>query len=256
MLKIQVLASGSSGNATLVHAGGTRILIDAGLSARALTGRIEAVGVDPESLSAVFVSHEHTDHIHGLRVFLKHRRIPLFVAPESLEASGLDIASLHGVESLDGGRPVTLGALTVTPFLLPHDAARTFGFRMEAGGVRAALATDLGTPTGLLRERIRGCHCLLLEFNHDLDTLMDSRYPPHIKMRIRGNLGHLSNDQAGGVLREAVNGETLALYLMHLSENNNHPALARMAAGEALGPDTRVRIEVARPHEPTPLWEG
>ncbi len=256
MLKIHVLASSSKGNAVLVEGGGTRILIDAGISARRLTRRLAAVGVDPAALEAVFVSHEHGDHISGLRVFMKNKRIPLFMAPESLEASSLDPAVFHAVEPIEGGRSVSLGKLSITPFRLPHDAACTLGFILEAGGVKAALATDLGKPTGLLRERLKGCHCLMLEFNHDLDALMDCHYPLHIKMRIRSSLGHLSNDQAGKILRESVNGETRAVYLMHLSESNNHPALAAMAAREALESKTPVRVEVARPLEPTPSWEG
>lgn len=256
MLRIQVLASGSSGNATLVTAGKTSVLLDAGIPGTKLAAAVRAAGVDPDSLSGIFVSHEHGDHISGLEVFLKRRRVPLFAAPESIDASRLDAVPFHAVEPLEAGRAVQLGPLGIRPFRVPHDAACTFGFVLEAGGVKAVQATDMGQPTQLLRERLRGAHCVLLEFNHDLDRLMTSHYPLHIKMRIRGSMGHLSNDQASAVVRDCLNGETQALFLMHLSEHNNHPALAHMAAREAIGDSSPIRITVAARRERTAVWEG
>ena len=256
MLRIQVLASGSSGNATLVTAGRTSVLLDAGIPGTKLAKAIRQAGVDPDSLAGIFVSHEHTDHVKGIEVFLRRHPVPLFVAPESLAASRLDPSPRSGVEALEAGRTVELGPLRVHPFLVPHDAACTFGFVLEARGMKAVQATDMGQTTGLLRERLRGAHCVLLEFNHDLDRLMASRYPMDLKMRIRGSLGHLSNDQAAAVARECLNGETRALFLMHLSEENNLPALARMAASEALAHRPGVRITVAERHGPTEAWEG
>jgi phosphoribosyl 1,2-cyclic phosphodiesterase len=256
MLRIQVLASGSSGNATLVTAGRTSILLDAGIPGTKLAKAVREAGADPDSLAGVFVSHEHSDHIRGLEVFLKRRRVPLFASSEVVGSSRLDMALLHGVEEVRAGCPVEVGALRVTPFLVPHDAASTFGFVLEAGGIRAVQATDMGKPTQLLRERLRGAHCVLLEFNHDLDRLMASHYPLDIKMRIRGTLGHLSNDQAASVVRESLDGEVQALYLMHLSEANNHPSLALLAATEALSGRPPIRIAVAERHAPTEAWEG
>jgi phosphoribosyl 1,2-cyclic phosphodiesterase len=150
---------------------------------------------------------------------------------------------------------VTLGPLTVTPFPVPHDAARCFGFVLEAGGVRAVHATDLGRPTALVEKRLKGAHCMLIEFNHDLDRLMAGPYPMRVKLRVRSDLGHLSNDQAGRLLAASSNGETQAVYLMHLSKENNLPALAKLAAREALG-DGKVRVEVARHLVAAPAWEG
>jgi phosphoribosyl 1,2-cyclic phosphodiesterase len=214
------------------------------------------VGVDPDSLAGIFISHEHSDHVKGLEVFLKRCRVPVFIAPESLASSRLELAHVHGVEDLEAGRAVEFGRLRVQPFRVPHDAACTFGFVLEAGGVKAVQATDMGQPTQLLRERLRGAHCALLEFNHDLDLLMASRYPLEVKMRIRGGMGHLSNNQASALVREALNGETRALFLMHLSEENNHPALAQMAAREALEGRDPVCVTVAERRRPTEAWEG
>lgn len=254
-LRIQVLASGSTGNATLYSAGDTHILVDCGLRSRALTVLLRRAGVEPEKLAGIFITHEHTDHVQGLEVFMKRRRIPLFAAPECLDAPILAQLQVERREALKAGEPVQLGAIGITPFLVPHDSACCYGYVVEAAGVKAVQATDLGQPTALVRERLRGAHCLLLEFNHDVDRLMNGSYPTHIKMRVRGSHGHLSNDQAGRLVRDTVNGETQALYLMHLSKENNLPQLAALAAREALA-GKPVRIEVTKHLEPAPPWEG
>ena len=254
-LRVRVLASGSSGNATLFSAGRTHVLVDCGLAARSLGHCLRAEGVEPQALAAVFVSHEHSDHVRGLRVFMKKLCVPLFVAPECLETSQFADVECVSVEPLEGGHSVTLGCLTVTPFLVPHDAACCFGFRVESGGVKATMATDFGEPTALVRERLNGAHCQLLEFNHDIERLMAGSYPLDVKIRVKGPLGHLSNEQASRLVSRTMDGETSALYLMHLSKENNLPALARLAARDAIG-GRKVRVEVARPHEPTPAWEG
>ena len=254
-LRIQVLSSGSSGNAALYSAGSTHILIDCGLSARAAVMALRRAGVEPEQLAGIFVTHEHTDHIQGLRVFLRKRKIPLFAAPECHDAEPLAQVEPWHREDLLPGQEVRLGALCITPFSLPHDAACCYGFVVEAAGVRAVQATDLGQPTALIRERLKGAHCLLLEFNHDVDRLMNGSYPLHVKMRVRGSLGHLSNEQAARLVEESANGETQALYLMHLSRENNIPELAVLAARGALGAKN-MRIEVAKHLEPVAPWEG
>jgi phosphoribosyl 1,2-cyclic phosphodiesterase len=253
-LKIQVLSSGSCGNAALYSAGKTHILVDCGLSARSLTALLSKAGLEPSDLSGIFITHEHTDHVKGVPVFLKRRTIPLFISPTSLETEpfyGVDIAS----EPIGADRPVTLGPLTVTPFPVPHDAACCFGFVLEAFGVKAVHATDLGRPTALVEQKLKGAHCMLIEFNHDLDRLMAGPYPMHVKLRVKSDLGHLSNEQAGRLLAGSTNGETQAVYLMHLSKENNLPALARLAAREALG-ERKIRVEVAKHLVPAPAWEG
>lgn len=254
-LRVRVLASGSRGNAALYSAGSTHVLVDCGITARRVEAALRREGLSPEDLAAVFLTHEHTDHVQGLRVFLKNRPIPLFAAPECLESPALrDLAPWH-VEPLAGGVPVSLGPLTLTPFPLPHDAAACFGFVAEAGGVRVVQATDLGTPTALVRARLQGAHCLLLEFNHDVDRLLHGTYPLDVKMRIKGRLGHLSNEQAASLLASCLNADLQALYLMHLSEENNLPELALLAAREALR-GRKVALAVAGPQGSAPAWEG
>lgn len=254
-LRVQVLSSGSSGNATLYSCGDTHVLVDCGLRSRTLTALLRRAGVEPEKISGIFITHEHTDHIQGLDVFLRKRRIPVFAARECHESDVLRRVEVWHREPLEAGREVRVGPIALTPFVVPHDSAGCFGYVIEAGGVRAVQATDLGQPTALVRERLRGAHCLLLEFNHDVDRLMNGSYPLHIKMRVRGSLGHLSNEQAGRLVTDTVNGETQALYLMHLSRENNLPELAALAAREALG-GKPVRIEVTRHLIPAEPWEG
>jgi phosphoribosyl 1,2-cyclic phosphodiesterase len=229
--------------------------VDCGLRSRTLTFLLRRAGVEPERLAGILVTHEHTDHVQGLEVFLRKRKVPLFAAPECLASEALSRVKAWHREPIEAGREIQVGNLRITPFALPHDAASCFGYLLEAGGVRAAQATDLGQPTALVRERLRGAHCLLLEFNHDVDRLMEGPYPLHIKMRVRGSLGHLSNEQAGRIVADCVNGETQVLYLMHLSRENNLPQLAALAAREALG-GKPVRVEVTKHLEPAAPWEG
>jgi len=254
-LRVRVIASGSGGNAALYSAGGTHVLLDCGVSARRLTFALREEGIEPDELSGVFITHEHTDHVQGLRVFLKRRRVPLFIAPESWAALARCGVEARSVEPLRGGVRVQLGPLGLTPFPLPHDAASCFGFVVESAGVRAVQATDLGTPTALVRERLRDAHCILLEFNHDPDLLMRGSYPLDVKIRVRGRLGHLSNDQAGTLLAGCVHGDLQAVYLMHLSRENNQPHMALLSAREALG-GRRVPLRVAQQDSPVEAWEG
>ena len=158
-------------------------------------------------------------------------------------------------EPIEAGLSVSLGPLTVTPFPVPHDSASCYGFTLEACGVKAVQATDLGQPTEIVRQQLRGAHCLLLEFNHDLHKLLNGSYPMHIKLRVKSSVGHLSNEQAASLLADAANGETQALFLMHLSKENNHPALALLAAREALG-GRRLRMEATEHLVPSAPWEG
>lgn len=254
-LRVKVLASGSRGNATLYSSENTHVLLDCGISAKRIKEELAREGVDPGDLAAIFISHEHTDHVQGLRVFLKKTSAPLFIAPESYETHACENLEPRGVEPLVGGSSVILGPMTITPFLIPHDAASCFGFVFQAGGVKIAQVTDLGMATSLVRERVRGSNCLLLEFNHDLERLLNGTYPLDIKMRIKSTLGHLSNAQAAELAGETLNGECRALYLMHMSKSNNLPELAELAARGGLdGGATRVYQTFER--KPAEAWEG
>lgn len=254
-LRVKVLASGSKGNAALYSSENTHVLLDCGISARRVAQGLAKEKVDPGDLAGIFISHEHTDHVQGLRVFLKKTAAPLFIAPESYETHACENLEPRGVEPLVGGSSVILGPMTITPFLIPHDAASCFGFVFQSAGVKIAQVTDLGTATSLVRERVRGSNCLLLEFNHDLERLLNGTYPLDIKMRIKSTLGHLSNAQAAELVGETLNGECRALYLMHMSKSNNLPELAELAARERLGGDV-ARIFRTFEDKAAEAWEG
>lgn len=252
MVQVQVLGSGSTGNALVLSCGRRRVLVDIGISYKDLLRRMAAAAVDPATVEAIFLTHEHEDHVKGLRIFLKHFPVPVFAAPATFEASTLHAVPIGAKEPLHPGQTVTVGGVCVTPFLVPHDAV-TYGYVYECEGVRVGHATDLGVPLAPVAEHLEGCHCLLVEFNHDVDKLASGSYPAHLKLRIRGELGHLSNEQGAQLLSRAAGPETRAVYLMHLSRSNNEPLLARAAALGALG-HRPVRLEVALPHEVSAPW--
>ena len=256
-LRIVPLGSGSRGNATLIEAGSTRLLVDAGLSARTLARRLEGLGVPPRSLAAILLSHEHHDHAAGAERFSMRHRVPVVCSAATLAA--LDRSPEHLAEwiALPEAAPLELGDFRVESFPLPHDAARPVGFVLRAAGLSVALATDLGHATTLVVERLRGAHALLVESNHDERMLRDGPYPWQLKQRVAGRLGHLSNDDAAALLQQVVGEACQAVVLLHLSEHNNTPELARRTAAAALGRAgaKRTAMRVAAPRGPTPAVE-
>lgn len=255
-MRLLPLASGSRGNAVLVELGGMRLLVEAGLSCRQLARRLEAVGVDPHRIDGLLLSHEHADHARGAERFSVTYGVPLICSIQTLEALDGSPAHFAGWHPL-GPEICDLGGIRVESFPVPHDAAAPLGFVLHGEGLRIGIATDLGHATTLVRERLRGCHLLMIEANHDDRMLRDGPYPWPLKQRVAGRLGHLSNREAAQILVETVDGECQAVVLAHLSEHNNTPALARQAAGRALacGPGKRVALRVAVADRPTPVVE-
>jgi len=243
-VRVVALGSGSRGNATLVEFGATRLLVEAGLSARTLARRLEEVGVAPRSVSAVLLSHEHQDHAFGAERFSKLYEVPVVCTPETLAA--LDVSPLHlgGWVSLRPGEVLEIGDVRIDAFPVPHDAALPVGFALDGKGVRVGIVTDLGHATTLVAERLRGCQVLMVESNHDERMLQAGPYPWHLKQRIGGRMGHLSNDDTALLLERVADPECRAVILSHLSEKNNTPALARDAAGRALQRAGRKRVEM------------
>ncbi len=248
------LGSGSSGNATLVELGRTRLLIDAGLSARALRGRLESIGVAPRTIDAIVLSHEHHDHGGGAERFSRRHGVPVVCSVETLSA--MDRSPSHFAEwiPLPQQRPLELGDVRVEAFPVPHDAVRPVGFVIHGEGLRIGLATDLGHATTLVVERLRGCNLLMIESNHDPAMLRDGPYPWQLKQRVGGRMGHLSNDEAASLLGQAVDDRCRAVVLAHLSQKNNTPDLARRTAAQALtrAGVKRVAMRVAAQRRPTP----
>lgn len=253
MLRVVTLGSGSRGNATFVEIGDARFLVDAGLSARDLARRLEAVAVEPESLTAILLSHEHQDHARGAERFSRRHRVPVACSAETLSALNLHAHHVSGWRQLRGGDPLELDGVRIRPFAVPHDATDPLGFVLVRDGASVGVVTDLGHPTTLVKESLRGCTVLVVESNYDERMLEDGPYPMQLKQRIRNRHGHLSNSQAAAVLRHAATEDTAAVVLVHLSEKNNTPALARSAASRALVDAGRQRVEmrVAGQRHPT-----
>lgn len=262
-LRFRVLGSGSTGNATLVEAGGTRILIDAGLGPRSLAERLQSAGIDPMSLAAVFLSHEHTDHARGAAPFSAKWGVRLCGSRGTYAAAALADAAMAGYDVLEAGVPRVVGALIVTGIPVPHDAAAPFAFVVSWQGDSLGHATDLGSLSRGVVEAFRHCDAVLVESNYDPGMLRDGSYPWSLKERILGPRGHLSNGDVGRYLAEGLGETCRTVVLAHLSQKNNHPEVARMAAETSLkrrgrtevglhltGPEGTEWLEVSRPNTP------
>lgn len=253
-VRVVPLASGSSGNATLVEFGRTRILVDAGVSSLGLVRRLEAIGVDPRSIAAILLTHEHHDHARGLERFSRRHGIPAATTPEALTALNLSPSHLARWLPFEPGGAFEIEEVRVSAFAVPHDAVNPVGFVLEGEGIRVGIATDLGHATTLVVERLRGCEVLMVEANHDDRMLVSGPYPWHLKQRVGGRMGHLSNEEAAGLLSLAADESCKAIVLAHLSEKNNEPRMARDAAARALSDRglRRFDMRVAERRRPTP----
>jgi phosphoribosyl 1,2-cyclic phosphodiesterase len=256
-VKVCVLGSGSSGNATLVTSNGTAVLIDAGLSCRQIALRMESVGADPADLDAVFVTHEHGDHIGGLATLVKRFGPNVHATEATVEAAGAAIPNPEKVRIIEAGTSCEFGSLDFHPFSLSHDTIDTVGYVVSDGTVSVGIATDLGFASAIARHRLRGCDLVIIEANHDPAMLQACRYPWHIKRRIASRHGHLSNADAAMLVAEIVPDGTHCVVLAHISEDNNEPELAvRVVKDElaARGLDG-VQILTASRSKPTPVME-
>ena len=234
-LRIGVLGSGSGGNAVVVESGSQRILIDAGFSCRELGKRMALLGVDPKTISALVLTHEHQDHCKGADGFAKKYKIPVLATAGTLEGAGLREERAKAAVLIRSGEPREVGGFCVEPFAIPHDASEPVGFVVEDGlGRRFGLVADIGCRTSLAWGRLRDLDVLVLETNHDLDMLRNGPYPWSLKQRVAGRHGHLSNREAAEGLPELIGDRLRWVVLYHLSRTNNLPALAAAAIGEAL----------------------
>ena len=241
-VSVSILASGSRGNSTIVESSTTRILVDAGISCRETFKRMKAVNEDPHSLSAILITHEHSDHVYGLLVLAKKLNIPVFMTGATHNSWSRSVRDACGempvvkLELFSAGRRFQVGDIDVTPFTIPHDAVDPVGFTFRTEGVKVGIATDLGyMPPGVC-DQLRECNVLIIESNHDLERLRLGPYPWSVKQRVMSRVGHLSNDALAQFFCNDYDGGASYLVLAHLSEQNNHPELARGAAEKALGP--------------------
>jgi phosphoribosyl 1,2-cyclic phosphodiesterase len=235
-MRVTVLGSGSGGNATLVEAGDIRILIDAGFSGRDLERRMLEVEVDPASISAVVITHDHGDHTRGMGILARRFRLPVYLTARTRAVCTALLNGSEDVREYSSSQPFVLGALEVRPFLTVHDAADPVAVTVcnIETGARLGIATDLGRPTAAVRAELAGCHMLVLEANHDDALLWAGPYPWSVKQRIASSHGHLSNRAAAELARELFHGGLTHVVLAHLSEHCNDRALAAETVGAAL----------------------
>ena len=238
MLRFRSLGSGSSGNATVVEAGTggkvIRLLIDCGFNLKHLDARLGGAGLLASQIDAVFITHEHGDHIGCVRQVALRERIPVWMSRGTHAA--LDPEELGGLfHAASDGQAIDLGELQLMPFTVPHDAREPLQLCCTDGASRLGVLTDLGHGTAHVQEQLHGCSALLLECNHDPDLLAASNYPPHLKRRVGGPHGHLANAEAARIVQAALHPGLNRVVAAHLSRQNNHPELARAALAGALG---------------------
>lgn len=261
MVSLTVLASGSRGNCSVLASTRTRLLVDAGVSCREIGRRMNLTGDHALNLSAVIISHEHSDHVAGLYVLARKLKIPVFMTGATYQAwqrwarqknDGIR-PELVRLETFESGRSFTIGDITVAPFTIPHDAADPVGFTFRAEGVKIGIATDLGYMPASVADNLRGCDGLVIESNHDVEMLRGGPYPWVVKQRVMSRVGHMSNDALAQFFSGDYDGNAAFVVLAHLSEQNNHPDLARGAAERALAHRRdllRNRLMLASQHRP------
>jgi phosphoribosyl 1,2-cyclic phosphodiesterase len=238
MLRFKNLGSGSSGNATVIQARSestlTHLLVDCGLGIRQLEFRLGQAGMLAEQIDAIFITHEHTDHIGCVHRLALRERIPVWMSHGTYAALGQpDFEGLLRIACDEV--PIQVGALLVLPFTVPHDAREPLQLTCTDGAARFGVLTDLGHATSHVLEQLAGCGTLMLECNHDTQMLADSAYPAFLKRRVGGDYGHLANDAAALIAQAALASGLKQVVAAHLSERNNRPDLVRQALAAALG---------------------
>jgi phosphoribosyl 1,2-cyclic phosphodiesterase len=262
-LRISILASGSSGNITLLETSRTRLLVDAGLGKRETLARLAAIEHDIDHLDGILITHEHNDHCGGLPQMLGLWKAPLYVTEQTMEALHQALPDtlgkrLRGVETIHAGERFCVGDIEIHAFRIPHDAVDPIGFTFRVDGVKMSLVTDLGYLPELVKVHLRDSDCLMMESNHDLDMLKVGPYPWVVKQRVLSRTGHLSNHAVSEYLADpdGFDGRARYLVMAHVSAENNNPDLARLSAEEALGrrpAETAFAGELLVASQATPL---
>lgn len=259
-LKFCSLFSGSSGNALYARGGNTHILIDAGMSGTKIARELEKIGVSPQDLSAILITHEHADHIAGVGVLSRRFNLPIYANEATWAAMRPKLGAISPANErvFESGTDFYIDELNVLPFRTPHDAAESVGYSLTAGQCKLTIATDLGTVKESWMRHAERSDILLLESNHDVGMLKSGRYPYELKRRILGTHGHLSNDDAGKAAVDLVRRGVRTLILGHLSGENNFPELAYRSVACALEeagirPED-VRLSVASREAHGPLY--
>lgn len=251
-LRFSPLFSGSSGNAIYVGCDNAHLLIDAGMSGSRVITELERIGIDPRTLNAILVTHEHSDHIKGIGILSRRFDLPVYATEGTWQGMYNKIGQISqkNLVIFEPDQSFFIGAIDITPFSIPHDANQPVGYTFETGGAKVAIATDIGCIREGWMRNILGADAVLLESNYDLGMLEAGRYPYDLKKRIKSHHGHLSNDDAGKVAVRLAASGTRHILLGHLSKENNFPELALRSCETALhlaglSPQTDVRLTIA-----------
>ena len=264
-MRFESIASGSSGNCIYVGSDHTHLLMDVGISRKRTVEALRGIGLDMRDIDGIFITHEHVDHITGLPVIAKNSQMPIYATKGTIEAV-LRSSKCAGIDPerfvcVSPDRPVTVGDLKINPMRISHDAADPVGYRIYEGNKKACVCTDLGCFTDYTAECLRDSDVLLLESNHDVNMLQVGHYPYRLKQRILGDRGHLSNVSSGRLLSRVLNDHLRAVFLGHLSKENNIPELAfETVRVEIMFSESGYRaeelpIQVAKRSEPSALVE-
>ncbi len=255
-MRVCLLASGSRGNSALIEADGCRILVDAGLSGREIERRLTSLDLTGEDLHAILVTHEHHDHVGAVGPLARRYNLPVYVDQQT-HAALPKLGKIDDLQLFVAGDTFDCQGLLVSSFSTTHDAVNPVGFVIESKEGKIGYATDLGMSTRLVSDHLKECRVLVLEANHDEQMLLDGPYPWTLKQRIRSRHGHLSNHESRRLLQEISWSGLEALFLAHLSEENNCPELVAQTFKQALQqPDQNLQIIVGRQHQASSCFVG
>ncbi len=251
-MRFCLLASGSKGNAIWVEDGPEAILIDNGLSAKELKLRVSLAGLEISKLCAIFISHEHSDHLRGVGPLARNLKLPVFANQGTFAGAEANLGKVEK-EIIKTGDHLNFGGMRLKTFPISHDANEPVGFVIESVQGALGLATDLGYVTRLVEDNLKGLRALILEFNHDYEMLMNGPYPWALKQRVRSRIGHLPNDEAALLAAKLWHSDLKHLVLAHLSETNNCPDKALSAAQENLA--DKIKADCAGQWVPTKIFD-
>jgi phosphoribosyl 1,2-cyclic phosphodiesterase len=253
-MRFSVLASGSGGNACYIETDNSRILIDAGLSCRELMKRLEILDIKLDRIDALVITHEHQDHVKGAGPIARRFNVPVYLNHPTMQKVKEGIGKISEYVSFDTGKSIRINDVLIETFTKCHDAIDPVGLVISSNGSRLGIITDVGRSTRLLEDRLKGCSALIIEFNHDEVMLDDGPYPLNLKRRIKGPEGHLSNGDAGELLKVLSHKDLRHVILAHISEKNNLPEKALYCAQEILNKcGLNTEILVSCQDQPVPL---